>query len=309
MESSNKKNIDFVLSGGGPKGAGHAGFLKAVEQSKVRLGKGTGISIGAVVLTFHANGYSPDEIRQILQLQFDRLRDCSNNKSCLRWPSLIELLNGELLDMLPVFRQLCAEYKLKPQANMQIIAYDILHQRPKVFSSTDYDLAKALTASCALPGIMRPVVAGKAKTIKSWKQFVAVYESMRKSTNENEGIYFDGFLHHPFAYDYSSKPVIISRLGMGSTITSERWSQLKPADLTFHMLEMLLSRLALIPASVPEPCEGLVIDTGLPSIASVAWDLPPQIHQELFDHGFRATLKSIKAARNSKWLNSEFIDD
>lgn len=306
--SKTQKSIDFVLSGGGPKGAGHAGFLKAMEDSKIRLGTGTGISIGSVVLALYTNGYKPEEIREILRLQFERLRAKSKGtEGSLRWPSLREFCNGELLNMLPVFRRLCAEYGLKPQTNMQIVAYDILHRRPKVFSGTNYDLAKALTASCALPGIMRPVIDGPTDSITSWKQLLSVYKKMQKSKSDDQGIYFDGWMHHPFAFEFSSKPVIISRLSTGSSMTSERWSQLKPADLTFHLFELAISRLSLLSPAMPDPREGLVIETGLPSIPSVAWELPPEIHQELFDHAFHKTLKSIHTARMSQWLSSEYI--
>lgn len=308
LNNTKEKSVDFVLSGGGPKGAGHAGFLKAIRQTRIRLGTGTGISIGSVVLALHANGYQPDQIFEILQLQFDLLKDCSsNNKSCLRWPSLLEFLNGELLDMLPVFKELCSKYKLKPQANMQIVAYDILHQRAKVFSGTEYDLPSALASSCALPGIMRPIVDGDVPTVSSWKELLAAYEKLRKTGNTNDGIYFDGFLHHPFAFDFSTKPVLISKLGMGTELPKRRIQQLSAQDLAFHVCELLLAKTAIVSYPTPDPKEALLIETGLPSVASVAWDLPHSVHNELFKFGYKSTLKSIRAARKSKWLGDEYV--
>ncbi|MBX9573308.1 MAG: patatin-like phospholipase family protein [Candidatus Obscuribacterales bacterium] len=308
QKSENKKAIDFVLSGGGPKGAGHAGFLKAVEESKVILGKGTGISIGSIVLALYVNGYRPEEICQIVRLQFERLRDRSGKgRGRLRWPSLKEFLNGELLDMLPVFQDLCAEYKLKPQANMQIVAYDILHHRPKVFAGTDYDLAKALAASSAIPGVMRPVIEGKVKTISSWKQYLEVYERMRDSKSDSEGIYVDGFMHHPFAFDFSSKPALISKLGMGTELPVSRLTQLSVQDLAFHFCELILARTSIISYPMPDPRDALLIETGLPSIASVAWNLPASVHKELFDYGYKSTSKSLRTAKRNKWLRPEHL--
>lgn len=303
MEKSKRRTpIDFVLSGGGPKGAGHAGFLKAVEEQNIVLRKGTGISIGAIVLALYVNGYRPEEMRDILRIQFERLRNSKGGgKGRLRWPSLTEFLSGKLLDMLPVFQELCSEYKLKAHPNMQIVAYDILHQRPKLFTGTDYDLATALAASSAIPGVMRPVIEGSSSSISNWKEYLQVYEELRQSKSENDGIFVDGFVHHPFAFDFSSKPVLISKLGMGTELPSSL-TQLSVQDLAFHLCELVIARTSMISYQMPDPADALVIETGIPRIASVAWNLPDSIHQELFDYGYQSTKQALQCAHKRRWF-------
>lgn len=54
--------IALVLSGGGARGAAHAGILQVLEQHRVPVDIVVGTSIGALVGGFYASGLSPEEI-------------------------------------------------------------------------------------------------------------------------------------------------------------------------------------------------------------------------------------------------------
>jgi len=315
MQTNNSsKSIDFVLGGGGPKGDGHAGFLKAAEEMGINLGTGTGVSIGSVALTLYKNSYSPKQIHEILCDEFERLKDHSElNKHCLRWPSPAEFLKGELLDLLPVFRRLVAEYKLEAKPDMQIVAYDVIHKRPKIYANCNYDLAEALTASCALPGLMKPITHCANEKVGSWADLWHTIERLRKqaksgAADKSHGIYFDGWLHHPYAFDFSTKPVLISKLGTATRITSRRWQQLSFPDRAFHLFELSFGSFSHKDVADPKPEEGLLIQTGIDSVASVAWDLPRSVHREMFDYGYAITRKRLQEARQNGFLYDAFLD-
>lgn len=56
------KKIGLCLSGGGIKGAGHIGALKAMEEENIKFSYISGTSSGSIVATLYAIGYSPNEI-------------------------------------------------------------------------------------------------------------------------------------------------------------------------------------------------------------------------------------------------------
>ncbi|MGA3013024.1 MAG: patatin-like phospholipase family protein [Bacteroidales bacterium] len=55
----------FVLSGGGCRGFAHLGALKALQERGIKPGKISGASAGAIAGAFLANGFSPDEIKEM----------------------------------------------------------------------------------------------------------------------------------------------------------------------------------------------------------------------------------------------------
>ena len=55
----------FVLSGGGCRGFAHLGAVKALQESGIYPAEISGTSSGAIAGAFLANGFSPDEIKDI----------------------------------------------------------------------------------------------------------------------------------------------------------------------------------------------------------------------------------------------------
>jgi NTE family protein len=56
------QKVGLVLSGGGAKGAVHIGIIKALEDNDIPIDYITGTSIGAIVGSLYASGYSPEEM-------------------------------------------------------------------------------------------------------------------------------------------------------------------------------------------------------------------------------------------------------
>ncbi len=66
--------VGLVLSGGGAKGLAHIGALKIIEKSGVRIDYIGGTSMGAIVGSLYASGYTATELDSIFRsVDFDRL--------------------------------------------------------------------------------------------------------------------------------------------------------------------------------------------------------------------------------------------
>lgn len=69
----------------------------------------------------------------------------------------VSLALGGWLDLRKSMRQMCHQYKLRPNDRLTIYTCDILRNKLVRFSGCDYDLVDALAAACGLPGVFRPV--------------------------------------------------------------------------------------------------------------------------------------------------------
>ena len=60
------QKVGLVLSGGGAKGITHIGIIRALEENNIPIDYITGTSMGAIVGSLYAMGYSPDEMEALL---------------------------------------------------------------------------------------------------------------------------------------------------------------------------------------------------------------------------------------------------
>jgi NTE family protein len=61
------QRVGLVLSGGGAKGMAHIGVIKALEENGIPIDYVAGTSMGAIVGSLYAIGYSPEEMVALLQ--------------------------------------------------------------------------------------------------------------------------------------------------------------------------------------------------------------------------------------------------
>src|SRR5574344_2757943 len=59
--------IGLALAGGGVKGAGHIGVIKALEENGIEVGYIGGTSIGSIVSSLYAMGYSTEEMLKLFK--------------------------------------------------------------------------------------------------------------------------------------------------------------------------------------------------------------------------------------------------
>lgn len=61
------QKVGLVLSGGGAKGMAHIGVIRALEENGIPIDYVTGTSMGAVIGSLYAMGYSPDEMEELIR--------------------------------------------------------------------------------------------------------------------------------------------------------------------------------------------------------------------------------------------------
>jgi hypothetical protein len=275
--------IEVVLGGGGIKGFGHIGLLKAVQERGINVGVVTGISIGSAVAAFYTNGYAPDDIAEIFLKEVRRLKPRSLGlRVRLRNPAV------NFFDINALFVDVTKKYKLKANNNLRILSYNPVRRKPVIFEGTDYDIATAIAASCSVPGVMRPVWFGQQDTVG---KIITVIRSWRGKTDE--GILVDGGLHHPHPSEFTTSAAIISKLGFASELPSD-W--LDPIDLVFHLLEQGSAR--VLNWYYPDPDDGkhIIVPVGMPDVACLSFGLPKKKCLRMVDFGHQQALTILEPA-------------
>lgn len=161
--------LGLALSGGGVRGAAHIGVIKALEENGIHFDAIGGTSIGSIVATLYAMGYTTDEMLRIFKY-FAKDIIGANPKSLV---GTVKKEKGFKLDGLlssyPIeaaFQEVAKYKKVKYISDLKIkIAIpttDILEEKEYVFTNNnkneeyyikDVEIAKAVRASCSFPGI------------------------------------------------------------------------------------------------------------------------------------------------------------
>ncbi|MDE1190942.1 MAG: patatin-like phospholipase family protein [Arachidicoccus sp.] len=151
-EIANKK-VGLVLSGGGMRGIGHLGVIKALEEHNIKPCVLSGTSAGAIIGAFYAAGHSPDEIMSIAQ------------ETRFFSPVNLRLRKGGWFGT-SAFKMLYQRYfpdnKLENlKIPLYVAATDISEANTEYFN--EGDLCNALLASACLP-LVFPAVSFNGKT-------------------------------------------------------------------------------------------------------------------------------------------------
>lgn len=149
IEISRKTKLGLALGGGGCRGIGHIGALKAFEELGVKFDYVAGTSAGSIVASLYALGKTPDEMIQIVKslTKKDIAKGLIPFIKPAKSEKLEELLNRVYGDIM-VF----SETKIP----LSVVCTDI-----KTGKEIDFDygnMAKVISGSCAVPGIFTPVV-------------------------------------------------------------------------------------------------------------------------------------------------------
>jgi NTE family protein len=142
-----KKKIGLTLSGGGARGYGHLGVIKALEEFNIKPEIISGTSAGAMVAAFYAGGYSIDNIIRIAKkTDFFAIKNIVFGRAGIFKMSsletlIIEHIPGDSFESLKIPIYVCAS--------------DIVQNKPVYFSSGP--LSKAIMASSCIPMVYEPV--------------------------------------------------------------------------------------------------------------------------------------------------------
>lgn len=280
------QKVGLVLSGGGASGIAHIGVLKALEENNIPIDYITGTSIGALIGSLYAIGYSPDQIEKIVKTESFRnwsqgiidqqfayyFKRGEDNASWIIYPLSLDS-TSTIISTLPtnLISPVAMDFGMMEITGGAIaasnynfdslfvpfrcVASDVEMKQSVVFSKGD--LAEAVRASMSYPFYIRPItVDGK--------------------------LLFDGGLYNNFTSNIMYNDFFPDFM-IGSNVTANS----PPPDednLLSQIRSMLQSK-----SDYSIMCEGGVIiepqtDVGLFNFSNV---------QPLIDSGYTATIQKI----------------
>ncbi|MDR1746082.1 MAG: patatin-like phospholipase family protein [Tannerella sp.] len=298
------QKVGLVLSGGGAKGAAHIGVIKALEENNIPIDYVTGTSIGAIIGSLYAMGYSPDEMLQLILSDefgywqsgevekdyiyyFKRLDDTPdfmrfsvNLSDSLRLNSTLlprSLINPVQLNQ--AFLGLYVQATAKAYWNFdnlfvpfRCVSSDVYNKKAIIWKNGD--LAEAVRSSMTFPFFFMPI----------WKDGVPL---------------FDGGIYNNFPVDVM-KDDFHPDFIFGSAVTGK---EQKPSDNPMNQIEKMIMQHTEY--SVAEE-DGLMVQFDFPDVSLLDF----QKAQELAETGYRRTLLMIDSIRAhvSRQVSREELD-
>ena len=264
------QGIEVVLGAGGVKGFGHVGLLKAIEELKIPVKKVFGVSVGSLVAALYANGLTPEEIFAEMTLGLKNRKDPTLLIKSITPADPVSLAVGGPIDLTVPMREMVARLNLKPVDALSIVACDILRHEPFLFEGKQYDLAKAMTASCALPTVLRPV----------WHQ-----------DGLSSRLLVDGAVYHYNPTDFCSGGAIVSSFKPATMPPAEFETVF---DLYFHLREMY-APIAGHRRHV-DACKNVLVEIGLPDVAGLNFGISLEKARAMEADGYETAMQVLKQA-------------
>jgi NTE family protein len=142
-----RPKIGLALGGGFARGIAHIGVLRVLEERQIPVDFIAGTSVGALIAATYASGTSLDEMAR--HATATRFRDFG------RWTlSRMGMASNERLELF--FHKFTTARKFEEmKIPLCIVATDVISGESVHF--TDGEIAPALRASCAYPGLFLPV--------------------------------------------------------------------------------------------------------------------------------------------------------
>ena len=183
------QKVGLVLSGGGAKGMTHIGIIRALEENNIPIDYITGTSMGAIVGSLYAMGYSPDDMEKMIKspdfkkwyssggieeeymyyfkmnpptpefinIQLSKMKMAKKVKTRFLPSSVVDPMHMNI-----VFVELYAQATAKCRGNFdqlfvpfRCVASDVYNKKPLIMSSGD--LGDAVRASMSFPGMFKPI--------------------------------------------------------------------------------------------------------------------------------------------------------
>ncbi len=177
--------IGLALAGGGVKGAGHIGVIKALEENGIEIEYIGGTSIGSIVAALYAMGYSTDEMLKLFKYFAKDIMKVSPKYYWANVKSKKNLIGEGIVsgENIEIAINECATLKhmrkitdLKMPVVMPTV--DIKNNRKYVFTNHAFDdnfssenyindvsIGKAVRASASYPGMFAPTIIGDHKFV------------------------------------------------------------------------------------------------------------------------------------------------
>lgn len=149
VEIYKKTKLGLALGGGGCRGIGHIGAIKAFEELGIKFDYVAGTSAGSIVGSLYALGKTADEMIEIVKSL--KKKDITGGSIPFIKPAKSEKLE-EVLNKVYGDIMVFSEMKIP----FSVVCTDL-----KTGKEADFDygnVAKVVSGSCAVPGVFTPVV-------------------------------------------------------------------------------------------------------------------------------------------------------
>lgn len=281
----------MVLSGGGAKGAAHIGVIKALEENNIPIDYVTGTSIGAIIGSLYAMGYTPDEMLQLIlseefgywqtgvveedYMYYFRKPDPTPEMAhfSIDFSDSLQIKANILpqslinpIQMNQAFMALYAQASAQAAWNFdnlfvpfRCVGSDIYNKKPIIFK--DGDLGEAVRASMTFPFFFKPI----------WKNNVPLFDG---------GIY-DNFPVNPMKEAFHPDFIF------GSVVSG---NNKKPSENPYNQLESMIMQETRY--EIPEE-EGMIARFVFSDVSLL--DFPKA--KEIMEVGYTHTLSMIDSIK------------
>jgi NTE family protein len=145
-----RRKIGLALGGGGARGLAHIGVLKVLERYNIPIDMISGTSMGGAIGALYALEPNAKKLeKEVLSMKWNDLFDYTISRK--------GIIKGKKLHKFFQERMKNASFS-ELKIPLYITAFDIENRREVIFSKGD--VAKAIRASIAIPGIFFPVQNG-----------------------------------------------------------------------------------------------------------------------------------------------------
>lgn len=170
--------IGLALAGGGVKGAGHIGVIKALQENGIEIGYIGGTSIGSIVASLYAMGYNTDEMLRLFKyfakdiMRVNPRYYWNNVKTSKKFIGS-GLISGEAIELAIDECANLKSIKSMDELHLPIVmpTVDINENKKYVSTNHPYDenfkkdtyirdisIGKAVRASSSYPGVFAPTI-------------------------------------------------------------------------------------------------------------------------------------------------------
>lgn len=291
LTNGQAQKVGLVLSGGGAKGAAHIGVIKALEENGIPIDYVAGTSMGAIIGSLYAIGYSPEEMLELIlsddffywqtgmveseyQYYFMQpddtpefghfsidMTDTLQVKANFLPQSLINPIQ-----MNQAFMVLFSQATAKAGWNFdnlfipfRCVASDIYGKKPIIFKNGD--LGDAVRASMTFPFFFQPI----------WRDSVPIFDG---------GIY-DNFPVGPIKEAFHPDFIFGSSVAGGNN---------KPSSNVYNQLETMIMQKTEYDVSKED---GMMIQFNFPDVSLLDF----QRARELMDIGYKRTMAMMDSIK------------
>lgn len=300
------QSVGLVLSGGGAKGIAHIGVIQALEDNDIPIDYITGTSMGAIVGSLYACGFTPSEMLDLIQsesfanwstgridekltyyfLQDDPLPSMLNlnlgDSDSTLWQSVLPTslinplpMNFAFMELFSPYTAQCGGDFNKLFVPFRSVCADMTHKRPIV--SSGGSLGDAVRASMSFPLVFHPI-------------------------QRNGALLYDGGIFDNFPVDVmrdSFAPQImigvdVSTSSSESSSNKNKKSKSKPKSDTRDMMSQLEMMIMQHGDTILPPDQGIKIRIHLDQYGLLDFGKAEQIYKIGYDKGM-AMIDSIKS--------------